>query len=77
MIRTQISFDADLYASARKLARREGISLAELCRRALRLVLASSPPAKAPGLRYGGVLGAGDALASAKVDEVVYGRQVP
>ena len=35
VIRTHISVDQDLYERAKNLAKRQGISLAELCRRSL------------------------------------------
>lgn len=35
MIRTHISVDQDLYERAKNLAKHQGISLAELCRRSL------------------------------------------
>jgi hypothetical protein len=75
MIRTQISFDADLYERARTLARRQGISLAELCRRSLREVLVRQPSTR-PWMRFAGIVD-GRPEDSATVDEVVYGRAEP
>ena len=40
MIRTQISVDEELYRRVKIIARRKGISLAELCRRGLEDVVA-------------------------------------
>ena len=42
MVRTQISVDEQLYRRAKILARRKGISLAELCRRSLEETLVKS-----------------------------------
>lgn len=75
MIRTQISVDEELYKKAKELARRQGISLAELCRRSLREAVASQPADK-PWMVYSGIF-EGDASDSASVDEVVYGREAP
>ena len=36
MVRTQISLDPKLYERAKAMAKRHGISFAELCRRSLR-----------------------------------------
>ena len=76
MIRTQISFDADLYREAQREAARLGISLAELCRRALRrgLGMKGSPKGK-PWLRYSGSISGGrvDESSKANIDGVVYG----
>ena len=44
MIRTQISVDEETYARAKDAARRQGISLAELCRRSLAETLSASLP---------------------------------
>jgi hypothetical protein len=76
MVRTQISFDEELYARAQKEARRRGVSLAELCRRGLRLELAQADPAR-PWMRFVGSLSSGDPHASESVDDVVYGRKEP
>jgi hypothetical protein len=75
MIRTQISFDAALYARAKEAARRQGISLAELCRRSLEQAIARHPTDK-PWMKYAGIV-EGDSKDSSTVDEVVYGRDRP
>lgn len=75
MIRTQISVDADLYARAKLVARRMGISLAELCRRGLEESVARQPSDK-PWMVFAGRI-EGRAQDSATVDEVVYGRAEP
>ena len=72
MIRTQISVDKDLYQRAKTLARRQGISLAELCRRSLEVALSKEPSDK-PWMVYAGTI-EGAASDSESVDEVVYGR---
>ena len=76
MVRTQISFDESLYEVARREAKRQGISLAEMCRRALRSAIAQVPT-DAPWMRYAGTLASGDPNASESVDAVVYGREEP
>jgi hypothetical protein len=75
MIRTQISVDANLYARAKKIARRQGISLAELCRRSLEQAVAREPSDK-PWMAYAGIV-QGQPGDSGSVDEVVYGRDRP
>jgi hypothetical protein len=78
MIRTQISFEAEEYEKARKLAEKRGISLAELCRRGLRDAMArekqTSGEGTKPWMRHAGTLASGDERASESVDAVVYGR---
>jgi hypothetical protein len=75
MIRTQISLDADLYARAKELARRQGISLAELCRRSLEEAVARQPSARA-WMAFAGTID-GRPEDSSTVDLVVYGRNEP
>lgn len=75
MIRTQISVDRELYERAKEAARREGISLAELCRRSLAETL-SRLPDEQPWMAYLGTFD-GEPGDSAAVDEVVYGRATP
>lgn len=75
MVRTQISLDEELYRRAKQLARREGISFAELCRRGLQEVVGRAPSDK-PWMASAGIF-EGHAGDSASVDEVVYGRERP
>jgi hypothetical protein len=75
MIRTQISLDSSLYVKAKQVARRQGISLAELCRRALEAVVARQPSQK-PWMKFAGCID-GRPEDSQSVDEVVYGRDRP
>ncbi len=75
MIRTQISVDQSLYIKAKQVARRQGISLAELCRRALEVVVARQPSRK-PWMKYAGSI-EGRPDDSRTVDEVVYARDRP
>jgi hypothetical protein len=75
MIRTQISFDEQLYKRAQKLAKQWGVSLAELCRRGLIEVLNHEPHKKA-WMAYAGML-EGDESDSASVDAIVYDREAP
>ena len=51
MIRTQVSLEDDMYREAKKEARRQGISFAELCRRALAQLLRRGS-VKEPWMRY-------------------------
>ena len=73
MIRTQISLSRSEYAAAKREARRLGISLAELMRRALRPMLPADQ--SGPWMRYAGMVETGDAASSRTIDEVVYGRK--
>jgi hypothetical protein len=75
MIRTQISVDADVYAQAKVVARRLGVSVAELCRRGLEETIARQPTSK-PWMAYAGIL-QGSPEDSSTVDEIVYGRSEP
>jgi hypothetical protein len=75
MIRTQISVDPGLYTRAKQVARRMGISLAELCRRSLEEAVARQPSDK-PWMAYAGRI-AGRPDDSRSVDEVVYDRAEP
>jgi hypothetical protein len=77
MIRTQISLDEQAYREAKAEARRQGISLAEFLRRAVRLALPARPRGQRAWLRYAGAVASGDADASRSVDAVVYGRPRP
>jgi hypothetical protein len=78
MIRTQISLEPDEYRELKAEAKRQGLSVAELMRRALAEVL--RPPGRRRGrawMRFAGVLSSGDPDASRTADEVVYGRPRP
>ncbi len=75
MIRTQISVDEVLYRRAKRLARRQGISLAELCRRSLEQAVAREPSDK-PWMVYAGAI-EGDPEDSSTIDDFVYGRETP
>jgi len=75
MIRTQISVDVDVYTRAKAVARRMGISVAELVRRGLQETIAREPTSK-PWMAYAGILD-GRPEDSSTVDEVVYGRSEP
>jgi hypothetical protein len=79
MVRTQISFDEELYRTAQREAARLGISLAELCRRALRRVIPGGPPTpeKKPWMRYSGIIEGGrpDESSKENIDRVVYGEK--
>jgi len=50
-----ISLDADLYARAKEVARRKGISLAELWRRSQEQAMAR-PPSKKPWMAFARIL---------------------
>lgn len=73
MIRTQISLSEKEYAAAKEEARRLGISLAELLRRALRSVLRVDE--SKPWMRYAGMVESGDPNSSQSVDDAVYGQK--
>ena len=79
MTRTQISFDTALYKAAQAEARRRGISLAELCRQALRGVLEAEASAGAsttgkPWMKYSGaIVGEANESDNRNIDATVYG----
>jgi hypothetical protein len=73
MIRTQISLSKKEYQAAKREARKQGISLAELLRRSLRNVVAVDE--SAPWMRYAGMIESGDPNSSQRIDEVVYGKK--
>jgi hypothetical protein len=73
MIRTHISFDADLYERARKSAKRNGISFAELCRRAVAEVVARES-SKQPWMSFAGIF-EGSEGDSESVDSIAYARE--
>lgn len=75
MVRTQISVDEELYERAKIVAKRRGISLAELCRRGLEEIVAKEPSDK-PWMVYSGIID-GDENDSSTIDEVVYGGESP
>ena len=75
MVRTQISVDVELYERAKDTARRQGISLAELCRRSLMEAVSRQPSDKLWMAYLGDLEGGPDD--SSTVDEVVYGRDRP
>ena len=72
MIRMRISLDRDLYKRAKSVAKRRGISLAELWRKSLRETVSSEEVDK-PWLAFAGILD-GEPDDSKTVDEVVYRR---
>ncbi len=74
MIRTQVSFDVELYREARREARRLHVSFAEYCRRVLTQALAGKRRVgKRPWLRYSGALASGDPNASQSIHVVLPG----
>lgn len=73
MIRTQISLPEEEYEAAKNEARRLGVSLAELLRRALRSVLKVDE--SKPWMRYAGMVESGDSNSCQSVDDVVYGQK--
>jgi hypothetical protein len=77
MIRTQISLDEQAYRDAKAEARRQGISLAEFLRRAVRLALPARDRKGRAWMRYAGAVASGDPDASRSVDTVVYDRPRP
>lgn len=78
MIRTQISLDPDVYRELKAQAKRQGISVAELMRRAAGEVLEHPKRCRGrPWMRFAGAVSSGDPNASRTVDAVVYGRPRP
>ena len=73
MVRTQVSLDKQEYAAAKKEAEAQGISLAELVRRAIRQAL--PPSGNAPWMRFAGFVESGDAQSSQSIDEILYGTK--
>lgn len=73
MIRTQISLSGREYEAAKREAKRQGISLAELLRRSLRELLPADE--SRPWMRYAGMIETSDPRSSRKIDDVVYGRK--
>lgn len=76
MVRTQISFDVQLYREAKRVAKQRGVSLAELCRQGLRSELGREA-SQAPWMRYLGMFSSDDDRTSETIDAVVYGRERP
>jgi Ribbon-helix-helix protein, copG family len=75
MIRTQVSLDPKEYALVKREAKALGISIAEFVRRAIRLGLPPRGHARAPWMRYAGLVESGNPRSSETVDEVVYGSK--
>ncbi len=73
MIRTQVRLDEQEYRLAKKEARAQGISLAELVRRGVRQMLPFE--GDAPWMRYAGFVESGDARSSQSIDDAVYGSK--
>lgn len=73
MIRTQVSLSRRDYDLAKREAKRQGISLAELLRRSLRSVLTTDE--SKPWMRYAGTVETGDPRSSQRIDEIVYGQK--
>jgi len=76
MIRTQVSLEEKDYIRGKKAARDQGISFAELIRRALRQSLPVTTGAHAsekPWMRFVGIVDSGDPNSSQGIDEVLYG----
>jgi len=76
MVRTQISLERDMYEEAKKEANRQGVSFAELVRRALARVLRDGSSDE-PWMRLAGIIEDPSPEASQTVDAVVYGRKRP
>ena len=66
-----------MYKRVKAEARRRGISVAELLRRALASTLHSAVSTKKPWMRFAGTLESRDPGSSQSVDAVVYGRGRP
>lgn len=73
MIRTQVSFEKQEYALAKREAKALGISLAEFVRRAVRERL---PISEGPSwMRFAGMVESGDPNSGTSIDEIVYGAK--
>ena len=69
MIRTQVSLTEEEYEIAKREAQRLGISLAELLRRSLRVII---PVDKTkPWMRYAGMVESGNPESSQRIDDIV------
>jgi hypothetical protein len=66
MIRTQVSLLEIEYRQAKRESAKQGISLAEFLRRALRLALPK--PEEKPWMRYAGMVESGDPHSSQRID---------
>lgn len=73
MIRTQVSLDAAEYELVRKQSREQGISIAEVIRRAVRDTLRYDD--SQPWMRFAGFVESGDPQASLSIDQIVYGAK--
>jgi hypothetical protein len=73
MIRIQIRISEKDYEAAKREARRLGIPLAELVRRALRAALRVDE--SKPWMRYAGMVESGDPRSSQSVDDIVQDRK--
>jgi hypothetical protein len=77
MIRTQVSLDHEMYTRVKSEARKHGISVAELLRRALASALQPVVSRRQPWMRFAGTLESRDAGSSRSIDAIVYGRGRP
>ena len=68
---TQLSLSAAEMRAARAEAKRLGISIAELLRRSLRMLLPADETK--PWMRYAGLVQSGDTSSSRRLDDLVYG----
>ena len=73
MLRTQISLERNEYAEAKATAQMQGISLAEMMRRALRAEIHVDK--SKPWMKYSGFIESGKSTTGDEVDEVVYGHK--
>jgi len=73
MIRTQISLSETEYQSAKKSAKKLGISLAELLRRSLRAIL--PVPSDKPWMKFVGMVESGNRNSSTTIDDLIYGQK--
>lgn len=73
MIRTQISLTEEEYSLAKKTAKRRGLSLAELFRRALRNILPANK--EKPWMNYCGSVETGNKKSSQEIDDLIYGQK--
>lgn len=77
MLRTQVSLDPDMYKQVKAEARKHGVSVAEMLRRALASALHPTVSTNKPWMRFAGTLESRDSGSSRSVDDIVYGRGRP
>ena len=73
MIRIQISLSSQDYLLAKKTAKAQGMSLAELLGRALKMIMPYKQ--EKPWMQYAGMLQSDNPASSTQIDNIVYGHK--